>query len=339
MDEQSFTVTLPSNSNMATHPANRGSNYIVRLCAPLNFTGQTLNEDANWEVALASLQYTNQFYEVRESHDLHVVVKYPSLNAIDVTKVPTLRGVVQYDADISMARQASAPAYLRHILSRYVKNDNTEPNSFICYTKLVIPAGHYKDPSDIYRKIAHDFNKLFDTERYKTHMDVVVKGDDGKIELKLEPDALNNAALLHLYATKPGVGEMLGLPATTIKHSFAGTPPVLSTMLLYARVGTRTPRFEAIQSMYVYSDIIKPQHVGDTLVKLLEVVPVQGTPGVRVHYPVNPLTYLPVIRTFIEEIAIEICDEGGNYVTFPDDVENVICRLRFRRSKRNALMF
>ena len=335
MDEQSFTVTLPSNSNMATHPANRGSNYIVRLCAPLNFTGQTLNEDANWEVALASLQYTNQFYEVREPHDLHVVVKFPNISAIDVSKVPTLRGVAQYDADISMARLTSAPTYLRHILSRYVKNDNTEPNSFICYTKLVIPAGHYKDPSDMYRRIVDDFNKLFDTERYKTHMDVVVKGADGKIELKLEPDTNK----LHLYATKPDVGEMLGLPATTVKHSFAGTPPVVSTMLLYACIGTRTPRFEAIQSLYVYSDIIKPQHVGDTLVKLLEVVPVQGTPGVRVHYPVNPLTYLPVIRTLIEDIAIEICDESGNYVTFPDDVENVICRMRFRRSKRNALTF
>ena len=93
-----------------------------------------------------------------------------------------------------------------------------------------------------------------------------------------------------------------------------------------------------MQSLYVYCDVVKPQHVGDTLAPLLDIVPVQGMPGQRQHYALNQLTYLPVNRTFIEALNIEICDEYGKHVKFPDDVENVICRLRFRRCKPNGFM-
>ena len=70
MEETNFTVTLPSNSNMGTHPGNRGNNYIVKLSSPLNFSGQTLNEDASWETSLTTVQYTNRFYDLRENCNL-----------------------------------------------------------------------------------------------------------------------------------------------------------------------------------------------------------------------------------------------------------------------------
>ena len=69
---------------------------------------------------------------------------------------------------------------------------------------------------------------------------------------------------------------------------------------------------------------------------LFEIVPVKGVPGNRVHYCVNPLTYLPVNRDYIDSINIVIMDEYGNPVVFPDDVENVVCRLRFRRVRQRG---
>ena len=36
MEDSSFMVTLPSNSNMQTHPSNRGHNYVVKLARPIN---------------------------------------------------------------------------------------------------------------------------------------------------------------------------------------------------------------------------------------------------------------------------------------------------------------
>jgi hypothetical protein len=100
--------------------------------------------------------------------------------------------------------------------------------------------------------------------------------------------------------------------------------------------GSKTPRFDAVHSLYVYSDIVKEQRVGDSMSPLFALVPVKGVLGNRVHYCVNPLTYLPVNRDYIDSINIIITDEYGNPVVFPDDVENVVCRLRFRRVRQRG---
>ena len=83
MEDANFTVTLPSNSNMNSHPTNRGNNYIVKLSSPLNFSGQTLNEDASWEVALTTMQYTNRFYDLRENCQLYLVLESYSATVIN----------------------------------------------------------------------------------------------------------------------------------------------------------------------------------------------------------------------------------------------------------------
>jgi hypothetical protein len=62
----------------------------------------------------------------------------------------------------------------------------------------------------------------------------------------------------------------------------------------------------------------------------MDIAFVQGAPGQRTHYVFDPSTYPPVSRNFIETINVII--RGGNQgdVLFPDDVENVVCRLHFR---------
>jgi hypothetical protein len=86
----------------------------------------------------------------------------------------------------------------------------------------------------------------------------------------------------------------------------------------------------------VYSDIVREQRVGDSMSPLFDIVPVKGAPGNRVHYCVNPLTYLPVNRDYVGSINIVTMDEYGNPEVFPDDVENVVCRLRFRRVRQRG---
>jgi hypothetical protein len=86
----------------------------------------------------------------------------------------------------------------------------------------------------------------------------------------------------------------------------------------------------------VYSDIVEEQRVGDSMSPLFEIVPVKAVPGNRIHYCVNPLTYLPVNRDYIDNINIVIMDEYGKPVVFPRDVENAVCRLRFRRVRQRG---
>jgi hypothetical protein len=73
-----FTVTLPSNSNMAKHPYNKGALYAVTLPSPLNFSGQTLNEHTRWQVAMLSLRYTHNLYDFRKGCKLYVAMEKPA---------------------------------------------------------------------------------------------------------------------------------------------------------------------------------------------------------------------------------------------------------------------
>jgi hypothetical protein len=97
MEDTNFTVTRPSNTNMASHLSNRGNNYVVKVSSPLSFSGQTLNEDAALEVALTTVQYTNRFYDLRENCTLYTVLVFNSTNAVN-TNVEKPKGVTELAA-------------------------------------------------------------------------------------------------------------------------------------------------------------------------------------------------------------------------------------------------
>jgi hypothetical protein len=59
MGDQSFLVTLPSNSNMKAHPENEPGSYTVKLASPIKLDGE-------WEVALVSVQYTHCWSNLAE---------------------------------------------------------------------------------------------------------------------------------------------------------------------------------------------------------------------------------------------------------------------------------
>ena len=63
MGDMDFLITLPSNSNMQTHPGNEQANYTVKLSEPLNLEG-------DWEVALVSVQYTPNWLTIKKAIQL-----------------------------------------------------------------------------------------------------------------------------------------------------------------------------------------------------------------------------------------------------------------------------
>ena len=330
MADQSFTVTLPSNSNMQMHPANRGNDYTVRLATPLNFAGQTLNDSVCWEAALASIQYTNRFYDVRDATVVYIVVVYPTADYIVTRDTQPVPGIAVLSTIRTLATLTTFTQDEARVLKPFVKigAGGITETTVLGFTKITIPAGVYKSISQVYMTIVSGFNTLFNTPRFSNvSMNAQINGANGTIHFRLSSDAVT----LHMHMDQASMVNTLGLKAALIDTDKA---PVIYKVTLK---GVKTPRFDVVQALYVYSDIVKDQHVGDTLAPLMEVVPVQGSPGQRVQYNLSPLSYLPVKRTFIETIKIYICDEYGNSVTFPDDTETVVCRLRFRRAKHDIL--
>ena len=82
-------------------------------------------------------------------------------------------------------------------------------------------------------------------------------------------------------------------------------------------------------SLYIYTDIIDNDLVGDALVPLLRAVNVADEAGAIVHKSFDLNYYKRVIRSFIPSIEIQINSETGALVNF--DSGEVICVLHFRK--------
>jgi tRNA uridine 5-carbamoylmethylation protein Kti12 len=64
---------------MDKNPTNTGELYTVALASPLNFSGQTLNDDRRWQVPMLRLHHTHNFFNFREDCLLHFVVDKPAV--------------------------------------------------------------------------------------------------------------------------------------------------------------------------------------------------------------------------------------------------------------------
>ena len=83
--------------------------------------------------------------------------------------------------------------------------------------------------------------------------------------------------------------------------------------------------------MYVYSDIIDFQYVGDSFAPLLRVVGVDEYVGKHGEYIDQIFTtphYIPVCRNSIDTIEIDIKDDTGDSIKF--EAGKVLVKLHFR---------
>ena len=85
-----------------------------------------------------------------------------------------------------------------------------------------------------------------------------------------------------------------------------------------------------IPSIYIYSDIIKYQFVGDVKVPLLGVLPVQGVDGDQQYWSFNPPYYIPLSMSTLSSVNIHLADDKGDEIPFFGDGK-VVARLHFRR--------
>ena len=107
---------------------------------------------------------------------------------------------------------------------------------------------------------------------------------------------------LYLY---DGLNDVLGF-----KNKVLSNPPTHST---HAELETNLHR--GIQSIFVYSDLCQPIHVGDTVAPLLRNVPLNRVDyGVISHVDyVNPI-FIPVKKKIIDSIEIMLCDAAGDVI-------------------------
>ena len=95
------------------------------------------------------------------------------------------------------------------------------------------------------------------------------------------------------------------------------------------REGDRKASFDDLQTIYVYSDIVDYQIVGNTMATLMGVFPTKGSFQEPQSWHFNPLQYLPIQSNNIRTITIKLCTPQGELVPFLSG--DSLCRLHFRR--------
>ena len=93
--------------------------------------------------------------------------------------------------------------------------------------------------------------------------------------------------------------------------------------------GIRRAQLDNIHSIFVYSDVIDYQIVGNSKALLMGVFPTTDKHGHQQSWQFNPLQYVPVSRKYIDSIRIQLCNPRGELVPFASG--DSLCRLHFRR--------
>ena len=172
---------------------------------------------------------------------------------------------------------------------------------------LIVPRGHYSSVADLITKIN----------------EVVDEDDRFKDELQLSFDTLNRKVTVHLQNKVEvyfsDIGQMLG---------FSPNKVISSTSTAERAVDLE----HSFHDLYVYCDIIQSQYVGDALVPLLRIVPVEGKDGERISKSFIRPQYVPVSRRQFETIEVNIKRDTGE--TVPFEFGRVLLTLYFRQSRK-----
>ena len=91
-----------------------------------------------------------------------------------------------------------------------------------------------------------------------------------------------------------------------------------------------------MQCLYVYSDIVSFQIVGDTKARLLKVLPVEGKHGDTIYRSFDVPTYYPVGTKEFQDIKIDIRDGSGRKIQFQRG--RVVVNLHFRKRQLSYLV-
>ena len=318
-----FTVTLPSNSNMDKHPANTGSLYTVALSSPLNFSGQTLNDDTRWQVAMLSLHYTHNFFNFREDCLLHFVVDKPALASIVATETASNKVVATGDQNVEWSEFLVEERITHWVAESHIGKSSRGAE---LVGSFEMTKQYYPSVLALCDDIVAKFAKIF-FQRYKLQL-IATMRSNGCITF-----TLSNGGKLAMYSNKSYVSKILGLKGTVVSPPSSRSVEDRIEVHSLATVGSVKPSLNAVHALYVHADIVEPQHVGDVMVPLVGYVDITGKPGDRTCHTCNPPIYLPVAKSYIDTIRVRITDEHGENVIFPDNVENLVLRLHFRKAK------
>ncbi len=365
---ESFYVTLPSNSSMDIFPENTVSRFKTQLPTTLTFDQpyeMGLTEfifPANWYNIIEGNNNVN-FKRKRgwirvPSKKIQISVQKGFLNItsfLQEMEDQLFRVVNTQNTDVFSIRQdqkvliqippqikqmelneslAHALGFQSTIINRSTTGHRAPQRSFMGNKQYIftvetneedillnedinqnfsIPEGHYSDP--------HKLLNLLNTLMVSILRLPVLKKDEGFtldsegefIEAKLPFTGIE-------ISMDPALASLFGFEKSTLSSG--------------RRIKASFP-FDvrnSYYSVYIYTDVIKPQLVGDSRSKLLQVLPAPQRTNAIISHTFNPIEYVPLEQLQFNQIAIDIRNGSGDLIPFRSG--HSIVKLHFRPIKK-----
>ena len=287
MSAEEFIVTLPSNACATTNPNNKASSYTVAL-------PKTLTLDGDFEVAVGDLQYPHSWTNFDEEYIVFV--------RADPANINFAPGMVLH-SKYEKGQENDKSAALGGEIKRNIDLDEKykECKGFLYYV-IRIPTSNYADVGEIARIMVTKFTDLTKQEQSVT---LVYTYDEKSNTLRFTSP---NLGWLRIVTSNVNLCRILGF----------GKPTKLDTVYIWDPLAepTRKPRLDDFSTIYLYTDVIKYQIVGDTQAPLMGTLPVQGKYGEQVYWSFNTTYYMPVNKTSISTIEVRLCNETGDLIPF-----------------------
>lgn len=259
MIEESFYLTLLSNSSMSYFPNNTTANFFTKLPKTVKLQGE-------WKVGVVEFHYPCSMFNVQEHENVFYVRKkiVMPLETTDNTYT-----TVEFKAHIPATTYDSTDHLLRVI--------NEIP--------LIKGKATFRQDS-LSKRIA------------VTTLDNTIVSIQCSSKLTLQLGFIPNTNFVKENIGRYPVNLHLGLPS----------------------------------QLFIYSDIVQPQMVGDVMTSLLRIVPLDPTVYTYGAYKINvfsPAHYIPVIRREFDVMEIDIRTSIGERVPFQFGTACV--KLHFKR--------
>lgn len=316
-----FQVMLLSNSSTPQYPNNKANDFTTVLSSPIRLKGE-------WEVAMTDILHPFNAVNIQKEIQMGILI----VDAKD-RKPPDITQAV--DPITRKARQALVN------LDRMGK-----PCAF---RYLQLAAGYYLSLDQICRILSQKLRTVWDELRlespavnfhYDPHMDRTTMEESRYFCI--------------LFSLGNYLQRVLGLyPYIDADTGEEKTSDVDTDRVCYIRlnvsaliqterqatteklIGTRSPQLDTASTMFVRSDLVQYQRVGDSQAPILSQIPCQGHYGEEVYWHVEEPLYIPVAQTHIPSIRISLCNETGTLFPLAEGGLTA-CYLSFRK-KRDTL--
>jgi len=156
--------------------------------------------------------------------------------------------------------------------------------------------------------------------------------NDAEVDIKLIIDPLTNIVTIFMgphsgFWTEIELFNLLGFYDKIALGDFQA--PISESNGYLKREATVPCTLNFVYTVYVYTDIIAMEIVGDIKARLLEIVPVNESSTGNINYRASKIRYHPLEKKTLHEIEIELRSSLGESIPFSEG--KVLVCLHFRR--------